>query len=136
MIIGRAFMHELNVPFPLSLARFFLTQQLIYKNKIEKHNISLDIFLSDTSIARNLHLPGEIKFELHEDPYSFLLIRFWYLCCWKTKNIWGSGPYHHRGIKISELINDWENNIAYWKNPSKTWPWLLAKYDFFHAVCK
>ena len=87
MIIGRAFMHELNVPFPLSLARFFVTQQLIYKNKIEKHNISLDIFVSDTRIARNLHLPGEIKFELHEDPYSFLLIRFWYLCCWKTKNI-------------------------------------------------
>ena len=36
-------MHELNILSPLSLARFFLTQQLIYKSKIEKHNISLDI---------------------------------------------------------------------------------------------
>ena len=43
---------------PLNPARFFLTQQLIYKSKIEKHNVSLDIFVSDTSIARNLHLLG------------------------------------------------------------------------------
>ena len=43
-------MHELNILSPLSLARFFLTQQLIYKSKIEKHNISLDIFVSETSI--------------------------------------------------------------------------------------
>ena len=34
-------MHELNILFTLSLARFFLTKQLIYKSKIEKHNISL-----------------------------------------------------------------------------------------------
>ena len=39
-------MYELNILSPLSLARFFLTQQLIYKSKIEKHNISLDIFVS------------------------------------------------------------------------------------------
>ena len=39
-------MHELNRLSPLSLARFFLTQQLIYRSKIEKHNISLDIFVS------------------------------------------------------------------------------------------
>ena len=43
-------MHELHILSPLSLARFFLTQQLIYKNKIEKHNISLDIFVPDTSV--------------------------------------------------------------------------------------
>ena len=55
-------MHELNISPPLSLARFFLTQQLIYKSKIEKHNVSLDIFVSDTSIARNLHLLGERTF--------------------------------------------------------------------------
>ena len=56
-------MHEVNILPPLSLARFFLTQQLIYNNsKIEKHNVSLDIFVSDTSIARNLHLPGKITF--------------------------------------------------------------------------
>ena len=58
-------MHELNILSPLSIARFFFTQQLIYKSKIGKHNISLDIFISETSvvyIARNLHLPGEIIF--------------------------------------------------------------------------
>ena len=47
-------MHEVNISPSFSLARFFLTQQLIYKSKIEKHNVSLDIFVSDTSIARNL----------------------------------------------------------------------------------
>ena len=41
-------MHELDILPPRSLARFFLTQQLIYKSKIEKHNISLDLFVSDT----------------------------------------------------------------------------------------
>ena len=39
----------------LSLATFFLTQHLIYKSKIEKHKAGLDIFLSDTSIAKNFH---------------------------------------------------------------------------------
>ena len=61
-------MHELNILSPLSVARFLLTQQLIYKSKIEKNNISLVIFVSsDTStsvvkLARNLQLPGEITF--------------------------------------------------------------------------
>ena len=41
-------MHELNILSPLSLAIFFLTQQLIYNSKIEKHNISLVIFVSET----------------------------------------------------------------------------------------
>ena len=41
-------MHELNISSPLSLARFFLAQQ---HWKIEKHNISLDIFVSDTSVV-------------------------------------------------------------------------------------
>ena len=44
-------MYELNILSPLSLARFFLTQQLIYKSKIEKRNISLDIFVSETSVV-------------------------------------------------------------------------------------
>ena len=52
IIIGWAFMHELNILSPLSLARFFLTQQLIYNSKIEKHNISLDIFVAETSIVQ------------------------------------------------------------------------------------
>ena len=29
-------------------------------------------------------------------------------------------------IKICALINDWEYDNAYGKNPSKTRPWLLA----------
>ena len=45
-------MHELNMLSPLSLVRLFLTQQVIYKSKTEKHNISLDIFVSsDTSTS-------------------------------------------------------------------------------------
>ena len=44
-------MHELNILSLLSLARFLITQQLIYKSKIEKHNISLDIFVSATSVV-------------------------------------------------------------------------------------
>ena len=51
-------MHEVNISPPLSLTRFFLTQQLICKSKIEKQRVSLDIFVSNTSIARNLCLPG------------------------------------------------------------------------------
>ena len=64
IIIGWPFMHESNISLPpLSLARFFLAQQLIHKkSKIEKHNVRLDIFVSDTSITRKLHLPGEIAF--------------------------------------------------------------------------
>ena len=50
IIIGWAFMHELNILSPLSLARFFLTQ-LISKSKIVKHNVSLDIFVSETSVV-------------------------------------------------------------------------------------
>ena len=54
-------MYELNILSPLSLARFFLTKQLIYETKIEKHNVSLDIFVSEAGIARNLHLSREQK---------------------------------------------------------------------------
>ena len=45
-------MYELNILSPLSLARFLSTQQLIYKSKIENHNISLDIFVWDTSVVQ------------------------------------------------------------------------------------
>ena len=44
-------MHEVNILSPLSLARFFLTQQLIYKSETEKLNISLDIFVSETNVV-------------------------------------------------------------------------------------
>ena len=62
-------MHELNISSPLSLARFSLTQQIVYKSKIEKHNISLDILVSDTIMTRNLHLTGERTFysSVHKD---------------------------------------------------------------------
>ena len=43
-------MHELNILSALSLARFFLTHQLIYDSKIENRNISFDIFVSETSV--------------------------------------------------------------------------------------
>ena len=51
LIIGWAFMHDLNILPPLSLARFLLHEQLIYKSKIEKRNISLEIVVSDTSVV-------------------------------------------------------------------------------------
>ena len=38
----------------IGVAIIILTQQLIYKNRIEKHNVNLDIFVTDTTKARNL----------------------------------------------------------------------------------
>ena len=111
----------------------FLTHQLIHKSKIEKHNVSLDIFVSDTSIVRN-HLPGlEKKHFSYIRTILIFCLRFWYLCCSKSKNIWGSEPYH-RDKKKSALINYWENDNTYGKNPSKGRPWLLRKCDSFHTV--
>ena len=44
-------MHELNISSPVSVARsFFNSATKIYKSKIEKYNINLDISVSDTSI--------------------------------------------------------------------------------------
>ena len=84
------------------------------------------IFLPDTSIARNLYLPG-----LEKKNFSYIRTHafFWsyFSICIvqnKSKNIWKSGP-SDRGKKISTLINDWKNNIAYSKNPSKARPWLM-----------
>ena len=31
-----------------------------------------------------------------------------------------------RGKKVSALINDWENDVAYGKSSSKARPWLLS----------
>ena len=58
IIIGWAFMHEVNISSTFSLARFFITQRLIYKSKIEKNYASLGIFISDTNIGRNFNLHG------------------------------------------------------------------------------
>ena len=116
---------------PLSLTRFFLTRQLIYKNtKFQsKQNISLGIFVSDTSIARDLHLSGERTLQLHKDPYSFLctLDQISVFVSLKNKeHVRLRTLLSYRYIISSALINDWENNIAYGKNPSKASPWLLA----------
>ena len=71
-------MHEVSKLFPLRLAKFFLIQQLIYQSKIEKHNFSSNIFASDNSIVRNLHLLQLEKtfLGLHKDPYSFFVSDF------------------------------------------------------------
>ena len=109
----------------ISLARLILTQQLIYKSKIKKHDISLDIFVSDSSEARNLP-------ELEKKHFSYIRIHtlylyqiLVYLCCSKSNNVWRSEPYH-RGKKISTLIDDWENIIQYGKNSSKARHLLLT----------
>ena len=83
-------MHEVNILPPLSLARFFLSQQLICKSKIEKHNVSLDIFVSDTSIARNLHLLG-----LEKKHFSYI----------RTHNLFGSDS----GIYVAQNQRTFEN---------------------------
>ena len=62
-------MHNLNILSPLSQARFFLTQQLIYQSKIEKHNISLDIFVSETNVV----YPGTFIY-LGKKHFSFCVI--------------------------------------------------------------
>ena len=82
-MIGWAFMHEVNIVPPLSHARFFLTQQVIYNSKIEKNNVSLDIFVSDTSKAR---IGAKLHFS-YKGLILFFLIRFLHLSCSKSKNI-------------------------------------------------
>ena len=59
VIIGWPFMHEVNIsPPPLRVARFFLTQQLIYKKrKIEKHNVRLDISVLEAPAISRTHTP-------------------------------------------------------------------------------
>ena len=82
-MIGRAFMYEVNIMPPLSHARFFLTQQVIYNSKVEKSNVSLDIFVSGTSIAK---IGARLHFN-YKGSILFFWIRFWYLSCSKSKNV-------------------------------------------------
>ena len=115
-------MLEVNISPLLSLALFYLTQQLIYKGKIEKNDVRLDISVSDTSIVKNFHLPGlEKKHYSYLRTFTLFWIRFCYLYYSKPRKIWGSRPCH-RGTNISALFNDWKNIIVYWKNPNKTRP--------------
>ena len=53
IIIGWTFMYELKILPPLSLARFHLTQQLIYKYRVKakmKSSVLVMIFLHETSV--------------------------------------------------------------------------------------
>ena len=50
IIIGWAFMHELNISSALSLARIFLTQQLIYNNTKLENTMLVQIFLYQTPV--------------------------------------------------------------------------------------
>ena len=115
-------MHEVNISPPLSVARFFLTLQLIYtQSKIKNHNVSLDIFVSDASMARNLHLPVlEKKHFSYIRTYTLLWSRFWYLCCSIQRT------FEDQGL-IMEVKQLWEE--------SKQSEALAAgKYDLFHTV--
>ena len=70
-----------------------MTNLLKIESKIEKQNVSLDIFVSVTSIARNLHLPGlkkkkKKKKNLDKKQKTFLfytskiegpILSFWFL---------------------------------------------------------
>ena len=119
--------------------RFFLTQQLIYKNTKLKNKILVQIFLYQTPVQPETfnYLEKEHFSDIRtHTPFFALWVRFWYLCCLKTRNICGSGPYHHRGILSSALINDWENNIAYGREESKQSQALAAgKCDWRHVSC-
>ena len=66
------------------------------KLKTEKQIFSLDIFVSDTSIARNLHFPGLEKKHFSHKTWAHI----------------ESGPITEVK-KISALINYWENIITY-----------------------
>ena len=68
-----------------------MTNLLKIESKIEKQNVSLDIFVSVTSIARNLHLPGlkkkkKKKFAIKLKTFLFYtskiegpILSFWFL---------------------------------------------------------
>ena len=82
----------------------------------------LDIFVSDTSIARKLHL-----LRLNKKHFSYIRTHTPFLdqiFVFVLLKIKGSEPYHIIEIKKKKslLINDLENNTAYEKNPSKERP--------------
>ena len=98
-------MHEVNILPPFSLARFFLNSATNLKSKIEKHKVSLDIFVLDTSIARNLHLLG-----LEKKHFSYIRTHFLdqilvFELLKNTERLRIIEPYH-KDKKISALVND------------------------------
>ena len=89
-----------------SQPRFFLTHQLIYKSKIEKQNVNLDIFAS--GISPSFHLPGLEK-------KKNILVTKLKMFLFHTSKI--EGPIILSLTLISDntqsaLINSWENNIV------------------------
>ena len=53
-----------------------------------------------------------------EGPMLSFWMRYKYLCCSKSKNVWESGPYHRC-----------KKRIAFGKNPSKARPlWFVSYY--------
>ena len=123
---------------------FFYSKQLIYNSKIEKQDLTLDIFVSVTSIASNLHLHG-----LGEKYFSYKtkIVFVSYFKNRKTPTLYFDKMYlfvlpkenlriralSQRQRKISALINDWENIIAYW-GESKLSKSLTDKCDLFYTV--
>ena len=98
-------MHEVNLLPPLNVVRFFLTHQLIFKSKIEKNNISLDIFVSYTSIARNLHLPGlEKKHFKYIRTHTRFLDQILVSVLLKIKERFGSGSYHMK-LEVKKYLH-------------------------------
>ena len=89
IIIVWAFIYEINILPSITLAGLFLIQQLIYKIKIEKHNVSLDIFVSDISIARNLDLPRlEKKYFSYIKTHTHFLDQILVFVLLKIKERW------------------------------------------------
>ena len=77
IIIGWVFMDEVIILPSPSLASFFLTQQLIYRSKIEKHSACLDICIRH-QYRQKSHLLGLGKkhFSYIKNTY-FFWIGFW-----------------------------------------------------------
>ena len=67
-----------------------------------------------------------------EGPVLSFCLRYRCLCCSKSKNIWESKPYRRCKI-LSALINDLENNIAYWVEAKQSEA-LAGKRDLSHTV--
>ena len=101
-------MHEVNgISPPVSIARFFLTLQLIHKSKLENHKFSLEIFVAEISIARNLHLSlFEKKHFSYISTHILFWIRFRLICVAQNQRRFEDEDLIKEVRKISEQIND------------------------------
>ena len=64
-----AFIHEINISPPFSLARFFSATNLMIE--IEKNNASLENFVSNTSIATRIR-----EFRFDKKYFSYISTHF------------------------------------------------------------